>query len=89
VAACLSLSLSVSVCVCINVCGLYYLQVYVQPVQCYAVLLKLSVWPPVSAVPLPEPRGESVQLSLGCSSHDEAPSCSTQTDKQTDRQTHR
>ena len=41
--------------------------------ECYVVLLKLVVSPPVSAVPPPVPRGESVQLSSDCSSHDEEP----------------
>ena len=64
-------------------CVVWYLPVDVQASQHCAALLKLAEWPPVSAAPLPEPRDVSAQSSWGCSSRDEAPSCST-ADTQTD-----
>ena len=58
-------------------CVVSYQQVDVQPPRHCAALLKLSEWLPVSAAPPHEPHDVSALLSWGCSSHDEAPSCST------------
>ena len=61
-----------------------YLQADVPLAQHSSALLKLSEWPPASVVPPPEPRDVSAQLSWGCSSLDEAPSCSVSAHTQHD-----
>ena len=69
--------------VVVNASDLIHLQAVVRLTtqRKFAVLLKLSEWPLASAAPPPGPRDKTVQLSGGCSPHDEEPSCSIQTHK--------